>query len=149
MASKKSSDDAMKLQKVVLDTNVHIDWMNKGRHEELMVGAGFVRYLSSVVQMELRAGARMLPARRALDHVVKAYRSAGRVVAPSPEVFDQAGHILRRLRDDGLEVRRASLVNDVLIALSARALGATVVTADHDYAAIRSVVEFKLQLIAR
>jgi predicted nucleic acid-binding protein len=45
-------------------------------------------------------------------------------------------------------VRRASLVNDVLIALTARAIGATLFTADRDYEAIRSILGFELALIA-
>jgi predicted nucleic acid-binding protein len=139
----------MILRKVVLDTNLYIDWLNEGLHEELMVGPGFVRYLSGVVQMELRAGARMLPARRAVDHLVRAYRAAGRIVVPDAAMFDLAGRTLRLLRDAGREVRRASLVNDTLIALSARALGATLLTADADYEAIRAVLDFKLEMVTR
>ena len=138
----------MILRKVILDTNVYIDWLNLGLHEEQMTGPGLVRYLSAVVQMELRVGAKTLPARRALDRVVRAYRAGGRVVAPQAELFDEAGRTLRRLREAGREVRHASLVNDVLIAHSARALGATVITADTDYRAIRAVLDFKLEMIA-
>jgi predicted nucleic acid-binding protein len=136
------------LRKVILDTNLYIDWFNKGLHEDLMVGPGLVRYLSSVVQMELRVGATMLPARRALDQLVRAYRTAGRIVAPDREVFDQAGRTLQRLREEGREIRRASLVDDVLIALTARSIGATMLTADEDYEVIRSVVDFKLQRVS-
>ena len=113
-----------------------------------MVGPGLVRYLSTVVQMELRVGATMLPARRALDQLVRAYRTTGRLLAPRDEVFDQAGRTLQRRRETGREIRRASLVNDVLIALTARSLGATMVTADEDYEVIRSVVDFKLQRVS-
>jgi predicted nucleic acid-binding protein len=139
----------MILRKVLLDTNIYIDWLNQGLHEELMLGRGLVRYLSSVVQMELRVGAKMLPARRALDQLARAYRTAGRVVVPDTEAFDQAGRTLQKLREGGREIRRASLVDDVLIALSARAIGATVFTADEDYQAIRAVVDFKLEMVAR
>ena len=51
-------------RKIVLDTNVYIGWLNAGLHEDLMLGPGYVRFLSAVVQMELRAGATTLPARR-------------------------------------------------------------------------------------
>ncbi|WP_437296435.1 hypothetical protein [Sorangium sp. So ce426] len=44
-------------------------------------------------------------------------------------------------------LRKVLLDNDVLIALSARALGATVLTADEDYDAIRAVLDFKLERI--
>jgi predicted nucleic acid-binding protein len=137
----------MTLTKVVLDTNLYIGWLNQGMHEDLMMGRGLIRYLSAVVHMELRVGATMLPARRALDQLVRAYKAGGRIVPPSAEVFDQAGRVLQRLREAGLEVRRASLVNDVLIALTARAIGATLFTADRDYEAIRSILGFELALI--
>jgi predicted nucleic acid-binding protein len=136
------------LRKVILDTNLYIDWFNKGLHEELMVGPGLVRYLPTVVQMELRVGAVMLPARRALDQLVRAYRTAGRIVAPDREVFDQAGRTLQRLREAGREIRRASLVDDVLIALTAHSIGATVFTADEDFEVIRGVVDFKLSRVS-
>jgi predicted nucleic acid-binding protein len=139
----------MILRKVLLDTNLYIGWLNQARHEELMVGPGLVRYLSAVVQMELRVGAKMLPARRALDQLARAYRAAGRIVVPDAELFDQAGRALQKLREGGREIRRSSLVNDVLIALSAKQLGATVFTADEDYQVIRSVIDFKLAMVAR
>lgn len=139
----------MKLRKVLLDTNLYIGWLNEGLHEELMVGPGRVRYLSAVVQMELRAGAKQLPAQRALDQLIRAYRAGGRLVAPDAQLFDHAGRILQKLRESGREVRRASLVNDVLIALSARSLGATVLTADQDFEAIRAIAPFKLEIAGR
>lgn len=110
----------MTLRKVIIDTNLYIGWMNQGLHEKLMVGPGLVRYLSAVVLLELRVGATMLPARRALDRLVRPYQAGGRLISPSAEIFDQAGRTLQRLRESGREVRRASLVNDVVIALSAR-----------------------------
>ncbi len=45
-------------------------------------------------------------------------------------------------------MRRASLVNDVLIALTARAIGATLYTADGDFEAIRQVRAFALRVVA-
>ena len=137
----------MNLRKVVLDTNVYIGWLNGGLHEELMSGPGRVRYLSAVVQMELRIGATMLPARRAVDQLARAYRASGRLAAPDAGLFDQAGRTLQRMKEEGREIRRASLVNDVLIAHTARSLGATVVTGDRDFEAIGSVVDVELELI--
>jgi predicted nucleic acid-binding protein len=121
--------------------------MNQGLHEDWMLGPGLVRYLSAVVFMELRVGATMLPARRALDQLVRPYRVGGRLMTPGAEIFDHAGRTLQRLRESGREVRRASLVNDVLIALSARSIGATLLTADQDYQAIGAVVDFKLEMV--
>ena len=139
----------MNLRKVLLDSNLYIDWINRGHREELMVGAGWVRYLSAIVQMELRIGARTLPARRAVDQLIRGYRAAGRIVAPDAPLFDEAGAALRRLREKGAEIRRASFVDDVLIALSARSLGATLMTMDADFEAIARVVDFRLEMVPR
>lgn len=134
--------------KLVLDTNLYVDWFNRGLHGGLMVGPGFVRYLSSVVQMELRVGAVTRPARRLFDQLVRAYAASARVVAPSPSVFDEAGLVLRALRLAGREVRHAALVNDVLIALTTRQIGATLYTANgDDFSAIRRIRDFNLEVV--
>ena len=134
--------------KTLLDTNLYIGWLNHGLYEPLVVGPGFVRYLSSVVQMELRVGAATRPARRVLDQLVRAHTVSARLAAPAPAVFDEAGLVLRALRMAGREVRHSSLVNDVLIALTARHLGATLYTANADeFAAIQQVRKFKLEVV--
>jgi predicted nucleic acid-binding protein len=134
-------------RKVVLDTNLYIDWMNEGLHEDLFLGADSLRFLSAVVTMELRAGAATLVARRAVDRLVRAYKASRRLLVPTAEQFDAAGEVLERLRRTGVEVRRASLVDDVLVALSARGIGATVVTRDRDFVAIESIVDVRVERI--
>jgi predicted nucleic acid-binding protein len=63
-------------------------------------------------------------------------------------IFADAGEVLRRLRAAGRDVRRASLVHDVLIALTARTIGARLVTADAgDFEAIRALRRFSLQVV--
>jgi predicted nucleic acid-binding protein len=71
-------------------------------------------------------------------------------LVPSDTIFEDAGHALRALQESrGYRVAGApSLVNDVLIALSARAIGATVLTSNaRDFAAIREVRSFKLTVV--
>ena len=98
--------------------------------------------------MELRVGAATRPARRLLDQLVRAHTASARLVVPSASVFDEAGLVLRALRMAGREVRRAALVNDVLIALTARQIGATLYTANgDDFVAIRRVRDFSLQVV--
>ena len=133
------------MSKVLFDTNVYIDWMNQGLREPLMLGPGLVRYLSAIMVMELRAGAHSRASRLAVDQLVRSYGAGERLMTPTEAVFDRAGSTLRKLKLAGREVRSASFVNDVLIALHARALGATVVTANiADFAAIREVEPFSL-----
>ena len=69
-------------------------------------------------------------------------------MAPSPAAWKRAGAVLRGLRSRGREVRRASLVNDMLIALTARDTGATVFTRDgSDFGVIRKLVDFSLMVV--
>jgi len=133
--------------KVILDTNVYVGWLRRRAHADLLLGREVVRYLSAVVIMELRAGVVSRRTERALDQLVRPYAEAGRILSPSASIFDRAGQVLRALRARGREVRRASLLGDVLIALTARANGATVWTADAaDFEAIRAIAPFVLRL---
>ncbi len=134
------------MKKVVLDTNLHIDWINRGLRAEVMLGSGLVRYMSAVVLMELRVGAPTRAGRSAIDRLTRSYSAAGRLVAPSSHVFETAGSALRRLRLAGRDVRSASFLNDVLIALTAQAIGATVLTANlADFQAIQAIEPFALE----
>src|SRR5205823_3510294 len=134
-----------RLRRALLDTNVYIRWMNRGLHEDLLLGPDLVRYLSAVVYMELCAGAASPRAARALTQLAHGYQRGGRMIAPSNPVFERAGKVLRGLRKQGYDVRQSSLVNDVLIALTARSLGATVFTSDADFESIRAVDDFQLK----
>lgn len=60
----------MRLEKVLIDTNLYVEWLNDGRHEHLMLGPGFVRYLSVVVHM-----ARMLAQATRLERVGSGWAS--------------------------------------------------------------------------
>jgi predicted nucleic acid-binding protein len=125
--------------------------MNAGRHEDVLFEKGAVKYLSAVVLMELRAGAFRPLDRRLLSGVQAAFEKAGRVLVPSGSVFAEASETLRRLQAErGYNLRSSpSLVGDVLIALSARALGAVVVTQnERDFRAIQSVRPFRLEIVA-
>jgi predicted nucleic acid-binding protein len=136
------------VRRTLLDTNVYIDWLNQGLREEIVIGAGRVRILSAVVLMELRAGATTRSAVSAVDTLSRAYMKAQRLVAPSPTLYADAGRLLLQLRKGSREVRRASLVSDALIALTARSLGATVITRDgSDFAAIRKHCDFSLEVV--
>ncbi|HVE84422.1 MAG TPA: type II toxin-antitoxin system VapC family toxin [Myxococcales bacterium] len=118
--------------KVLLDTNVFIDYLRAGVHERWVLGqvGRTVRFLSSVVLMELRLGADTLPRRRAVDRVRAAFPPS-RVIAPTPEIFDRAGVLFRELFKPGAEPGdRLGPLNDILIALTARQIGATVVSSN-------------------
>jgi predicted nucleic acid-binding protein len=137
------------LQRLVFDTAVYIDWLNAGLHEDLLFRSGGVKHLSAVVLMELRAGAFSARDRHLLSSLERAFQRAGRVVAPPTAAYAQAGDILRLLQSRyGYQLRSTpSIANDVLIALSARSIGATVVTRNaRDYRAIRAIRPFRLEI---
>lgn len=138
------------MRRVVIDTNLYIDWLNEGRHQEVLFQRDAVKYLSSVVVLELYAGAFSPGDRRVLRGIVAAFERADRMLVPSGEVWEDAGHVLRALRTSRGPAGAGypSLVNDVLIALSARSIGATVTTSnERDFAAICRVRPFKLAII--
>ena len=139
------------MRRVVIDTNVYVDWINSGRHEEVLFERETVKYLSAVVLMELRAGAFSERDRRLLQRLQTAFERAGRVLTPSRSVFAEAGDALRQLQADrGYKIGAShSIANDVLIALSARSIGASVVTQNgRDYRAIRAVRPFRLAIVS-
>lgn len=116
--------------KLLLDTNVFVDYLRAGLHADLVFGrvSDTIRFLSSVVLMEFRLGADTLWRKRAVDRIKAAFPS-GRLVAPTPELFDDAGRLFRVLYGDGSGLAdRLGPINDLLIALTARQIGATVVT---------------------
>jgi predicted nucleic acid-binding protein len=136
------------VKRTLLDTNIYIDWLNAGLHEDLVLGSGRLRILSAVVAMELRAGAVSSRAVKAVEALSRTYATAHRLVAPQPPLCLDAGKVLSRLRKDGRELRRASLLADTLLALTARSLGASLVTRDaSDFAAIRKHVDFSLESV--
>jgi predicted nucleic acid-binding protein len=138
------------MRRLVIDTNVYIDWLNRGRHEEVLFQRDAIKYLSAVVLMELRAGADSRGDRRLVQRLAAAFERAGRILTPTRALFAEAGDTLRRLRvEAGYNISgRHSVANDVLVALSARSIGATVVTQnERDYRAIERVSSFRLTIV--
>jgi predicted nucleic acid-binding protein len=120
--------------KVLLDTNVFIGYLRAGLHAEWVLGrmSHTIRFLSAVVLMELRFGADTPRRKRAVDSIQRAF-PAGRLIAPTPSVFEQAGRVFRVLHRNGAGLQdRLGPLNDLLIALTARQIGATVVTNNLD-----------------
>lgn len=118
--------------KVLLDTNVFIDYLRADLHAEWVFGGAgnTIRFLSSVVLMELRLGADTTRRRRAVDRIQAAFPT-GRLIVPLPSVFDHAGRLFRTLYGDGSGLDdRLGPTNDLLIALSARQMGAAVITSN-------------------
>ena len=103
-----------------------------------------------VVVLERYAGAFSERDRRVLRGIVAAFGRADRLLVPSASVWEEAGHVLRALQASRGSVGAGypSLVDDVLIALSASAIGAIVTTInERDFVAIRRDRPFKLAVV--
>jgi predicted nucleic acid-binding protein len=134
--------------KHLLDTDLYIDLIQSG------ITLPLIReiydkdtpgiYFSSVVAQELLAGVRSPGARRRVEILY------GRVVTPSRSQWKDAGGILAKVLDDrpDLKTKLPALVNDCLLALSARSLGASLYTRNRDdFILLQSVRSFSLVLI--
>lgn len=71
--------------KVLLDTNVLIDFLRAGMHAEWVLGGRgtVVRFISAVVLLELRLGADTPKRKKAVDRIQQAFQ-AGRTLGPRP-----------------------------------------------------------------
>jgi predicted nucleic acid-binding protein len=134
-------------RKAMFDTNVFIDWLRARRFEDALFERPLERHLSSVVWMELLGSAFTTQAQRTLARLTKPYVTSGRVVSPAPRSFERAGRLIAVMRAAGDEVARASFINDLLIALTARQMGATVITRDRDFARIQAFERFDLEIV--
>ena len=136
---------------VVFDTNVYVAAIREG-----VDGPAFPRiseraprtFLASVVSAELRAGATDQTGRLAVRELVDQFDRLGRVVTPDARAWNLAGDVLGdiRRREPGLRAKILSLWNDALIALSARQIGAVIVTDNvRDFELLRRSVRFDLE----
>jgi predicted nucleic acid-binding protein len=89
-----------------------------------------IRFISAVVLLELRLGSDTPKRKRAVDHLHRAFHS-GRILGVTPAVLDQAGKTFRAMYGDASGLPdRLGPINDILTALTAREIGATVVTSN-------------------
>ncbi|MGH9324856.1 MAG: type II toxin-antitoxin system VapC family toxin [Vicinamibacteria bacterium] len=115
----------------ILDTNVYIGHWERGLYDDALdrVRRAFIVRHSSVVLSEIRRGART----KAAQNVVANLMECATVVwAPQSSDWWEAGKLIRERGDarDWDRDKRRDFQNDVLIALTARRHGATVVTAN-------------------
>jgi predicted nucleic acid-binding protein len=108
-------------------------------------------HFSSVVIQELIAGARTFRHRRQAASLYEPFERAGRIVTPSHHVWTEAGAVVVSLAETAPPWRdklSRGLLTDILIALSGRSLGATVVTRNgEDFRLIRQFRPFPLEVI--
>jgi predicted nucleic acid-binding protein len=133
--------------KKLIDTNIFIDRFSEPElFKDIFMSEGLA-YLSSVVMMELRAGAHSKEAISAINDLIEFFRRVDRIIAPSVKDYEKAGEIVARLQSSkGYDIRKsASITNDCLIAASAKSIGAVLYTQNKkDFMAIQDVFDFKV-----
>jgi predicted nucleic acid-binding protein len=137
--------------KYVVDTQLFINAFRRPDAAEALerfhYGYAPFEYLSVIVAQELRAGVRQPADVKALErHVLSVFERAGRAITPSAEAWHRSGDVLAAMaRRDGLELARVSkaFANDILIAVSCREAGCTLITENvRDFARIRRFTPF-------
>ncbi len=137
----------------LLDTNVYIDSFNDAAFAE-----GFRAFheaelprivLSAVVLFELLVGAQTPKKAEALRRgLVEPFAARRRLHAPTRPTWERAAEVDRRLRSrGGLEASLAQrrFANDILIAASAREIGATIVTRNrNDFALLAPILRVRV-----
>lgn len=140
-------------RKVIFDTNIYIDAIRGGaaaREYELLLNSLPFSYLCSVVSAELYAGVLDSSGIRLVRHFVLRSEKVGRIVTPTHGSWNQAGRILGKIGGEKPEHKSKFpiLFNDILIALCALQIGASVCTRDEkDFKLIRYYKRFDLEVI--
>ena len=128
----------------VLDTSVYIENFRTGRFTLRILQSTFIPRCSSVVLHELIRGAR----RGIEERFVRDLARRCQILTPSAQHWLKAGELLRAIRGhehfDDKKLR--TLTFDVLIALSAHSIGATVITCNQsDFQVIRRHLPFHVE----
>ncbi len=143
------------MAKHLVDTDLYIDLIQSGATlpllRELYERDAPGIYFSSIVIQELLAGARSAAAKRQVETLYRPFERAGRIVTPVHSQWKEAGYVLSTVlfRRPDLKNKLPGLVNDSLLALSARSIGATLYTRNRDdFILLRSIRSFRLVVIA-
>lgn len=141
---------------ILLDTNIYLFALRSD------AGAAFFRqyflpqvfriYLSGVVVEELYAGALDVGAVRLIEGYVGALEKAGRVVTPTFQDWKEAGKLVTQItrKEPGGKPKVQQMLNDILLALSARRIGADLLTFNRDdFRLIRRHKTFALTILTQ
>lgn len=127
----------------ILDTSVYIENFRTGRFTEALVGSPWIIRCSAVVLHELRRVATVLLELRFVTELTKHVK----ILTPSERHWLESAELLSRIRRKrGYDsTKLQALAFETLIALTARDIGATLITCNHDdFAEIRIYKPFKV-----
>jgi predicted nucleic acid-binding protein len=140
--------------KLILDTNVYLGAFRSDAHRERFRSTFFpllpVTYLSAVVAYELSVNAAGRRTRDLIRDLLRPMERSGRVVSPLFADWTESAEVVTAIEQKSPSQRSKlpALQNDVLIAISARRIGATVVTYNRDdFRLIRRHRLFALRLL--
>lgn len=139
----------------LFDTSVYISVLRDATFAETF-RPRYVRdipftYCSSVVIHELLAGARTLRHRRQAALLYEPFERVRRIVTPTHLIWKEAAAIVAIIFEKAPQLRSKisrGLLHDILIALSGRSIGATVVTRNgEDFRLIQQYHTFTLEVL--
>ena len=135
--------------KLVLDTSIYIPFINQGiAHPTIEIHQGRpLIYMSAVVMEELYAGALDLSSVKLLDKMHDTFSGMSRLITPDASDWQKTGKVVAHLgKKYGFEKMFLSrITNDILIAATARKIGAFVVTNNQkDFLRIQEYIDFKI-----
>lgn len=141
--------------KVILDTNVYVSACRseeaRARFRTTFFPLLPVTFLAAVVAYELRVNAADRPTQRLVQEFIDPMERSGRCVTPALADWIEAAAIATAIvdRDRGWRSKVPALLDDILIALCARRIGATLFTYNaQDFRLIRRHKEFALRVLA-
>lgn len=139
---------------ILLDTNVYLFAMRSDEgadfFERRFVPLVFQTYLSSIVVEELHAGALDAAAIRLVEGHVGALEKAGRLINPTFQDWKEAGKLVANItrKEPGRKPKIQQMLNDILLAFSARRVGADLFTFNRDdFELIRRYKPFSLKVL--
>ena len=141
--------------KVILDTNVYVSACRSEESRARFRSSFFpllpVTFLAAVVAYELRVNAAGRPTQRLVQEFIEPMERRDRCVTPTFADWIEAAAIVTAIidRDRRWQSKLPALLNDILIALCARRIGATLFTYNaQDFRLIRRHKEFALRILA-
>ena len=144
MAENSNSRDTMS-NFIVFDTSIFIDHLRTGRHQQRIAATtGLVRN-SAVVLAELSRGATKPSEKKFVERLARNHP----ILTPTENNWLESGRLLSKIRvDKGFHADKLrDLHFDLLIALTARSIGARLVTSDRaDFELIASYRGLQLEI---
>jgi predicted nucleic acid-binding protein len=138
--------------KYVFDTNIYIHCLQDRdfalKHADQYSHFLPSTYFSSVVAQELLVGCTDDLAVRRVENFLLPFERVRRIINPTYVNWKDAGLIVVKisLRRPNLKSKKLALINDALIALCCRDIGATLITLNfEDFELIRGFVRFRFR----